>query len=239
MLCTRCNTNVQDGLQVCPNCGGSLMSQSLPMCPNCRIFGQPGEKFCRNCGTQMVFTNVSNQPIPNNAGYNQYQNAGGFYGTQDDYLLKAYTGLEPQIFNEKKFSWGTFFFGIYYLLYRKMYTIALTWWGINFILILFLPNSIYNLLSFIANITVSFMFWNLYKKDASDKINKIRTENPNIQGNDLIALLNKKGGTNIALPIILFIVVVVLNAFLLVDDNSIDSDYPYASINAITEKMRK
>lgn len=52
--CPKCNTDVQEGVKFCPNCGGKILSPGMTSCPKCNAEMKIGSKFCPSCGEKLV-----------------------------------------------------------------------------------------------------------------------------------------------------------------------------------------
>ena len=166
-----------------------------------------------------------NQAIPNNPMSGQAMMNNNMYQQPqttniDDALLMAYIGKNSDKILKGEFSFGAFFLGNLYLLYRKMYTLfAIVLVAV--IIAVFLPLTITSLVGFGIAIFLGIKFNELYVKHAKKEVSNIRMSNPHLDFNQLSFLCAKKGGTNIVLPIILavigfiFIVLVIVGLFIL------------------------
>ena len=150
------------------------------------------DKFCKNCGNPV---NV-NVEVVNNAS------------TDDEELLRIFVGKNYDKLKYQKFNLCMFFFGICYTLYRKMWLLSLIMYGISMAVNIILPE-----LSFIAmlgvNIYLAIKWKDIYIKHCRDKIEELKQTNPNLNKEQFIALLAKKGGTTIV-PVIVFVVLYIL-----------------------------
>lgn len=145
------------------------------------------EKFCPNCGVEINNNNLDN----------------------DEELLKAYIGPKYLEFTKGNFSVCTFLFGIFYVLYRKMWIFGLLWIGANFILNTIFDGYIYNIITLGLTIYLAFVFKKQYLEHANKKVEEIKL---NYHGNDREALINlcrKKGGTTI-IPIVVILVPLIV-----------------------------
>ena len=113
------------------------------------------------------------------------------------------------------FSVCTFFFGIPYVLYRKMWLLGLLWYVINLIVSLFLP-SFEGLITFVIGIIVSIQFKSWYMIHAKEKVEKIKRENPGKSQEQLLAICKKKGGPSkiVTALIILYFVLLLIAIFM-------------------------
>ena len=197
-------------------------------CPNCGSNVNPGEAFCRMCGTkiptpennitnntqqpQTDFSNNAFQPINNNVNstfqpqttFNQNNTMVQNSYNNDDALIDAYIGKNVDKLKNGGFSGCTFFFGAIYALYRKMWLLGAIWIAAAMIANLFLP-TFASLLSLVANIVISIQFKKWYMKHVEEEVAKIKAQNPGKSNKELIEICRKKGGTSM-IPVIIAII---------------------------------
>lgn len=169
-------------------------------CINCNNETIPGDSFCRVCGVK----------LENNTFVN-----GGTTTNPDTELVDAYIGKNVEAIRKQDFSWATFFWGVYYAIYRKMWLLAVLWFVIIFILVLFLP-SLSSFVGLVLNIIVCIKFKEWYVKHAEENVQKIKNNNPHMNHEQLLEVCRRKGGTSVIALIIfvlLFIVFIVAVVF--------------------------
>ena len=115
-------------------------------CPNCGSNTNPGDAFCNVCGTNLSLpqNNSLNNPQVNNQiqnsvqiqGLQQMPSSNNTIGSQNDMevLVDAYIGKNADKIKNGKFSFCSFFFGVIYVFYRKMWSVGLKWLVINIII---------------------------------------------------------------------------------------------------------
>ncbi len=161
-------------------------------CPNCGSNTKSGEKFCGKCGTalQVVQNNMNenNQIIQND-------------NISDNELVDAFIGQNADKLKNGSFSANTFFFGFFYVLYRKMWLLGAVWFAISIITNLFL-SSFSLVIMMVLDIIASIEFKKLYVKHANEEVEKIKQENSNATKEQLLTICRNKGGTTVV-PIIL------------------------------------
>ena len=144
-------------------------------------------------------------------GVNNSNNMATNQGSLDDKLLEAYVGKKYQIIKNKKFSVPAFFFGYLYTAYRKYYSLTFIILLINFLVALFVKFATFNdatlatisaVTNIVLDIIVSFNFNKWYLNDAEKRVQKIKSDNPSLSENDLVALCSKKGKPSIGTSII-------------------------------------
>lgn len=129
--------------------------------------------------------------------------------TIDDKLIRAYVGKNYDKINAKKFSFPSLFFNYIYALYRKYFII--------FIIILLISSvfaniseTIYYLIYFVSSIVLGINFNKWYIKYATNQVNKIKNDNPNMSEDQLINLCSKKGGTSVGMIFIGIIIIGII-----------------------------
>lgn len=204
-------------------------------CPNCGSNVNPGENFCRGCGTKIVNNNfsqnqglnvqnnmaqnlnVQNNLNNSNSNLNYVQN----YNNQinqsndinqinnDDDLIDAFIGQNVEALKKGGFCFNTLFFGVIYVFYRKMWLLGIIWLVINVIVDMFLP-TYSSLITLAANIIISIKFKEWYLNHVKEKVEEIKNENPGKSRNELKDICQKKGGVSVLTVIIIVIIYVLL-----------------------------
>lgn len=126
---------------------------------------------------------------------------------QDD-LLQTFIGKNCSKILSSNFNFAAFFFGLYYMCYRKMYGRSV----LIFLLIIvaafavgFLAPALSGILPLVIWLSEGFYFNKMYIAHALKKIEKIRTNNPMASYEELDAICSRKGGTSIGLIFLGFI----------------------------------
>lgn len=235
-------------------------------CSKCNSYVASEDAFCGVCGTKVNNQNeypqqsnigyiTNGYPEQLNTGYKQSENLGEWENIStpnnesnqfsDEDLIDAYIGNNAKEIKSGKFSWCAFWLGLYYLLYRKMWVLAALVFAIAFISGIFLT-SFSSVILLGTSIFLGIKFNELYLKNATDEVNKIKFENSAASREELIKCCKKKGGTTI-IPVILLIVgcfiigiivavVIVASAlytFNNIDDKDIISTLNYGDISNI------
>lgn len=191
-------------------------------CPRCNMPVQNNSNFCTNCGENLnnnhnnqynYSYNYSNKTDPNynmntnhldqynysnNYSYNNY-----YTNSSDDIYLKAYVGENYEKIKNTRFSLPTFFLGAYYLLYRKLWLCGILYIIINFFATIYIDTDYGVIISLALNLFFSFKFASLYLAKANNSIDKIKQQSLDKTNQEILALCRKKGGTSIAAPIIM------------------------------------
>jgi len=225
MNCPKCGSNVGNGELFCKACGSSLQVSNNVVPNNMNVPGQytqPG--YVNNVQAPMngvqqpqmynnqptpsappvVLPPIYSQQPPMNA-YNQpqyaYNNAQAYnpyqqYGSFEDILIDTYIGTNSADFKRGGFSIAAFFLGVFYLLYRKMWTLAISIILVSMIVTIFLPE-----LSFIISIGITIYLSvstkSLYMKHVKTKVNQIMQSNSSMANEQLLLVCSQKGGTSI------------------------------------------
>ena len=128
----------------------------------------------------------------------------------DEKLIIAYIGNNYNKIISKKFSFTAFFLSWMYTLYRKMYIPSII--GMIIIIISgFLPSTVYYGLIFVFAIVLGVNFNKWYIVYLKKQIEKIKINNQNVSENELINICRQKGGTNIWMSIIIYIIFVIVS----------------------------
>lgn len=167
----------------------------MKYCLKCGSPVKVNENFCGKCGTALY----NNQTIQNN-------------NINDDELIDAYIGPNATKLKNGTFSANTFFFGIFYILYRKMWIMGILLFVVNQIVEFCLPSFSF-VISLTLNIIISIEFKKIYLKHVIDEVNKIKQENPNVSQDQLLQICKKKGGISILSILILGLLYVILVIF--------------------------
>lgn len=218
MNCQKCGSNLVPGDSFCRNCGASINTLDGFQSINTNQIGQVvnGAYVSNVQSTNTQSSNINYNEQYNNLNQtqmnnNQYNNQNQIsYGNQydvDEDLKRAYVGIK---YDDFKRGSGTipvliFFLGTFYTLYRKMYLLSILWIVGDVIINTFLPG-IGTILLLGFKIFIMIKFKDLYLKHVSDEVEKIKLENPNRPREDLKNICAKKGGTNIAIVIVMAIV---------------------------------
>lgn len=187
-------------------------------CNKCGSKVRDEAKFCTECGSPII-----NNQDKYNYNYNTTNNV------SDEDLIKEYIGNNYDDFINTKFSIPTFFLGIYYFLYRKMwlYTILTILIAIASFILTFVFELWY--LLFIPTIYMIFMsikFNELYLNIAKKKVEKIKSNNPDKTNQELVNICKKKGGVSILaviLPMVLIFPIVFFVVFFAIMYGFIDA----------------
>ena len=186
-------------------------------CPNCGFKVNENENFCRSCGTRVRQTSQNDSTVENNinkpnTGYDyhsQFQNVNNVQDINNpgnNYyaeLIDAYIGKNADKIKSGKFSWPSFFFGVLYVLYRKMWLLWLIIVAISAVASLIIP--LPALIEYIiSGIIIGLIFNKVYVNKVRKKVEKIVRENPGKTKEELKTICSKKGGTTI-IPVVIIV----------------------------------
>lgn len=164
-----------------------------------------GERFCTRCGTKVEENAINNTPqmfIYNDINKNINNSI------SDGELIRAYIGSKEskmyyKAISKKGFNiWAYLFGGLYYA-YRKLFIASLIIIIINILIIYVLK---LNYLLAFVNILYASLFYKIYGSHIEKQVDKIKKENPNSTGDELIRKCSKKGGISILFPIVILII---------------------------------
>lgn len=127
-------------------------------------------------------------------------------------LVNYYVGNNIDKLRSGGFSWATFFMGIFYVWYRKMYKLLAIWIGISIgIGIIFafvkVPHGS-SIASFILTIVMCAKFKKLYMEHAYQEVDKLKEENRGKSQEELNEICAKKGKPTI-IPVILYVLIII------------------------------
>ena len=170
-------------------------------CNNCGFENKEGTSFCTKCGNSLAKTEVVDH-ISNNENYTQDE-LSLFLEKNQSYYLEKFNLIE-KTGDKKAWNWCSFLIGGYWMLYRKMYVQAIIYIIANLILgcIPFIGWA----LSLALCVGLGIFGNSLYL----DHIKKTFTEIGCADSNMRSTLINKKGGTNLVLPILLAVIPVII-----------------------------
>ena len=171
------------------------------LCSKCGASNEAGSAFCTKCGNSLAKTEVVDH-ISNNESYTQDE-LSLFLEKNQSYYLEKFNLIE-KTGDKKAWNWCSFLIGGYWMLYRKMYVQAIIYIIANLILgcIPFIGWA----LSLALCLGLGIFGNSLYL----DHIKKTFTEIGCADSNMRSTLINKKGGTNLVLPILLAVIPVII-----------------------------
>ena len=171
------------------------------LCSKCGASNEAGSAFCTKCGNSLAKTEVVDH-ISNNESYTQDE-LSLFLEKNQSYYLEKFNLIE-KTGDKKAWNWCAFLIGGYWMLYRKMYVQAIIYIIANLILgcIPFVGWA----LSLALCVGLGIFGNSLYL----DHIKKTFTEISYADSNMRSALISKKGGTNLVLPILLAVIPVII-----------------------------
>lgn len=170
-------------------------------CPRCGSKVEDTAKFCNRCGSSL-----------NDNDQDKYDYTYKSTTVSDEDLKKAYVGDHYEKIQQTRFSVPTFFFGIYYLLYRKMWLYSFLWFVVTIIcsVLTFVYDVEYAaliLLAFIIAMTLGFS--KLYLSTVDKRIQKIKQKNSNRSNQELLEECKRKGGVSV-LAVVLSIIFIFI-----------------------------
>lgn len=228
-------------------------------CPKCGSNINPGEDFCKMCGTKITtpqnnISNITQQQQENMQNINNLQTQNSISNTEqieildnleeditnnDDDLINTYMGKNAEKLKDGGISGYTLLFGPIYILYRKMWLLGLISAGIIILANIFLKS--YSLIVLLViSIILSFKFKDLYLNYVKEKVNKIKRENTDKSKEELMIICSKKGGTSL-LPVIALIIIYGISLYIniivtsnLINNSKDDNNNNYETSNKLT-----
>lgn len=174
-------------------------------CRKCGNKMGDSERFCTRCGIKAEENAINN--TPQMFMYNDI-NKNINNSISDGELIRAYIGSKEskmyyKAISKKGFNiWAYLFGGLYYA-YRKLFIASLIIIIINILIIYVLK---LNYLLAFVNILYASLFYKIYGSHIEKQVDKIKKENPNSTGDELIRKCSRKGGISILFPIVILII---------------------------------
>lgn len=133
-------------------------------------------------------------------------------------LMRAYVCNGYDNFVTKKFNFYALWLGLFYIAYRKLYTLSIALWtvalalgiGTRFIENQNVADDIVIAYIVLAFIFLGFNFNGIYINNVKQEIEKIKAENPNTSEEELCDICAKKGKPSIVVPIVIVVIGVVV-----------------------------
>lgn len=201
MYCSHCGKEVQQHVKFCPNCGKEILGDNADI--NNEISHFKDE-------TNYDYSANMNNGIGDNFNRVSENELRTFIGEKNpNYYIEKWN-LIDQTNKSVSWNWASFFLGSLWLLYRKMYvwgalmiavSMVISWMGIPFGWLL---------LAILVG-----MFGNkLYLEETRKKIIEIKTITSDLNGQ--YQMIKSKGGTNLALPIVIAVIGSLITIFLII-----------------------
>lgn len=176
-------------------------------CSKCGNKIEEHANFCRDCGAGLNTSTHS---------YN-YDYGKGYIGEED--FKKAYVGNNYDNIENGKFSIPMFFFGAYYLFYRKMWLYAFLWIamivGINIGSFIY-DDNYFSFIPIILSIIMAFNFNKLYLRAVDKRVEGIKQKNLDKSSQEILEQCRKKGGVSVLAVILSVIFITIVVTFLLI-----------------------
>lgn len=236
MQCPNCQMNVKDDAQFCIHCGAHFENQGVPNTSNVGT-NNVQQPVVQSAGNVQQ-TTVQNQAQPM-VGSQEFFNQIKAKQDSSDKYYREYLGSNYDNVMESRFSFGTFFFGIFWLLGYKLYSqvikLILTQIAISIavgiiggVLFFLGLGGLVSLLSTGATFYVSYLFGSgfarAYLERATRDIDRII--NTTTDEDERMRLCKKKGGPSIIIFAIEIAVIVgmVIFAYWSLDHTVIDNE---------------
>ncbi len=158
--------------------------------------------------------------------------------------VRAFIGKNYNKFVSKKFNWSFFFFGNFYMFYRKLllkgliYTFVVAAIGGILEALIQIPG-ISSLFVIAINIYYCFRINEVYYKEACNRTNRIEAENSQLNNEAMMSLLSKKGGGSLLYVLFGFLLTLAVSmviAFIIFLISLIGLLSIFSSINKISLK---
>lgn len=166
---------------------------------------------------------------------NDFSNCGvNTENKNDDDLINAYIGDNVVTIRNRGFSFNTFLFGIYYVIYRKVWPMLLKWVLLDILVKLLFGKLLIIIGKLVINLYFSYQFKDFYLEYVDKQVNKIKEQNKDKSREELITICKRKGGTLIPSSIAL-ILGIIFYIILLID--VIQNEFSI-TVNKVNKKDR-
>ena len=186
------------------------------ICAKCGSNNSEGSLFCSNCGATLAKEEVVNEVPVREAAYtkntyNEHSSSTSYTDSElslfleknQPYYMEKFKTMEKTA-DKKSWNWSAFLCHFYWMFYRKMYIEGIVFIVGNFIL------GLIPFIGWILNIAAWVccgIFGNyFYYEHTKKKFVEISCLDSSMRD----MLIQKKGGTNIILPIVLLVILVVI-----------------------------
>lgn len=236
MNCPKCGTILQTNAKFCRRCGANIQTDSTnthaeqyqynfnysnKSQPKYNIDSLAGHaeqyNYSYNYSNKEKTDYNTNQSHQEQYDYNYIYSKFNYIPTQtagDEKYLEAFIGPSYNTIKNSKFSIGTFFFGIFYILYRKMYSLSFAYLVLT-LASFFLLGEYATLVNIIIRIIMAFKFNELYLAYAERKVEQIKQSNFDKTSLELLDECRKKGGVSLAKVITIIIIGTIIIPFIL------------------------
>lgn len=196
-------------------------------CPYCGTALDNNQVFCPKCGNRVVDHVITNT-----------------YEISSTKELETFIGPNCSRILRRGISIPSFFLGVYYFLYRKMYLLSIIFiilqlgicYGFyyfdlydiskltnNYIYVIFIM-----LLFIMINFIVAIKFNSMYIDFANKKINKIKNKNTTLTKYEIENKIKDRGGVNLLLPVLFILLFSISNFYI---NNSLNKTVDLISNN--------
>ncbi len=236
-VCGYCNYSNDSESKFCMGCGKELnvkvycsTNYSQEKCTNCGANINAGQPFCAICGTKA--TQQTTDYLSNNTVQDRGQSFNNYnIGITDEQLIDAYIGKNAEQMKKSTFSIWSFLFGMFYVIYRKMWLLAAIGIVISLVANLFLPSFAMYIVGAFGWV-VAFQFNKWYLANVKENIEKIKSENVGVSSQHLIEICRRKGGTSVlalVIAIICYLAFVIGLTFLTLENTEVEEEWKYNS----------
>ena len=219
LICSKCGSKNSEGSLFCSNCGATLTKEEVVnevpvsslICSKCGTDNSEGSLFCSNCGNTLTKEKVVNEVPVREAAYtkntyNEHSSSTSYTDSElslfleknQPYYMEKFKTMEKTA-DKKSWNWSAFLCHFYWMFYRKMYIEGIVFIVGNFIL------GLIPFIGWILNIAAWVccgIFGNyFYYEHTKKKFVEISCLDSSMRD----MLIQKKGGTNIVILILLLV----------------------------------
>ena len=200
---------------LCKKCGEKIGKDEL-FCPSCGYY--VGDEDTQKLGDDEI---NSKEAITNTFEKEKFEikdasaTKKGEFSYENEDLLEAFIGEDYKLIKKSPFNIWAFLLNWMYLLYRKLYITGLIGLLLSWIVIAFFRKIIWIYLV-ITMLLLGFSFSKYYIFICKYKVEKIIKDNPDEDRFNIEAICRQKGGVNVVIVLIIYLVFLIIVFFTLV-----------------------
>lgn len=204
-------------------------NKNIVFCSNCGQDNNTINTFCTSCGRELIKVKLENKNNKETFNVNINENLSKVASSAQKITSSAQVDIDTDCEDVNKFvltkvdyysrkfeqirntgskitwNWASFFFNVYWMLYRKMYAQAGIVFLLNFVVYMSMPSGLDGILSLGLQVGVGMYGNYIYLKHIEKKLNDIN----NLDYGSREFMIRKKGGTSILAPILAVVLTVV------------------------------
>ena len=200
---------------ICQKCGKKVGKKEL-FCPSCGYY--LGDEDAKKLGEKDEFSEDLSSTEFEKENFEIKDASGtkkGEFSYENEDLLEAFIGEDYKLIKKSPFNIWAFLLNWMYLLYRKLYITGIIGLVISWIVIVFIRQYVWIYIG-IVMIALGLFFSKYYIFISKKKVEKIIQNNPEEDRFNLETICRQKGGVNVVIALIIYLVFLIIVFFSLV-----------------------